>query len=338
MKTSLLLSVAAATVGAAQVSNKLTDVKAQSDFMAFVKKFEKNYAVDEIFEKFATFRKNVEMIRSHDAEKHGYTMAINEFADLSSEEFSAMYKGYNHRHRPYARSKNLHVPEPNLSLPSAVDWVEKGAVTPVKNQGQCGSCWSFSTTGSVEGAVQIATGKLISLSEQELVDCAGSAGNQGCNGGLMDDAFEWIIKTGGLTTEENYPYKAEEGSCKKHVKPVSTITGYKDVEEGNEDDLMSAVAKGPVSIAIEADKSGFQFYSGGVFSGECGKQLDHGVLLVGYGEDEDSGAKFWKIKNSWGDSWGEDGYIRISRGNDECGLADSASYAIADEGAIAAVL
>jgi len=318
----MMKNVALVATIAAVSASKFEDLKAQNDFQSFVKKYNKKYAMEEVFERFSTFKTNAAAIAAHDASE-GYTMAINEFADLSWEEFSAMYKGYNHRSRDYASSLNEHVAPAGEVIADSMDWVAKGAVTPVKDQGQCGSCWAFSTTGGMEGAVQIATGKLTSVSEQQLVDCAGKQGNQGCNGGLMDDGFEYVIKNGGLGSEASYAYTAKDGKCKS-VPSVSQISGYKDVKTGSESDLMSAVQVGPVSIAIEADQSGFQFYSGGVFSGKCGKSLDHGVLLVGYGTDGSD--DYWRIKNSWGASWGDSGYINVVRGKDMCGLADSASY------------
>jgi len=207
-----------------------------------------------------------------------------------------------------------------------MDWRKKGAVTPVKDQGQCGSCWAFSTTGSTEGAHQIATGKLVGLSEQQLVDCSSAQGNQGCNGGLMDQAFQYIISNPGIASEEAYPYTAQDGTCNTAAKSVTMITGYTDVTSGDEGALMKAVNVGPVSVAIEADQSCFQFYSGGVLNDPtCGTQLDHGVLAVGYGTL--SGQDYWIVKNSWGTSWGvESGYVFIAKGIDECGIATENSY------------
>jgi hypothetical protein len=195
---------------------------------------------------------------------------------------------------------------------------------------RAGSCWAFSTTGSVEGAYQIANGDLVSLSEEDLVQCDHN-GDNGCQGGLMDNAFEWIEKNG-IAAESAYPYTSgtgTTGTCDSasSKKPVVTLTSFRDVPKGDEDALKSAVAIGPVSIAIEADKSAFQLYKGGVLdSAACGTKLDHGVLIVGYGTDSGSSKDYWKVKNSWGPTWGESGYIRMVRGKDMCGLAQSASY------------
>jgi len=232
--------------------------------------------------------------------------------------------------RPPKNAARVHLKGIGQPLADAKDWVADGAVTPVKNQARCGSCWAFSTTGSVEGAFQIANNKLLSLSEEDLVQCDHN-GDQGCNGGLMDNAFEWIEKNG-LALESDYPYTSGSGvtgSCDtaKEGKAAVTISSFRDVPKEDEDALKSAVAQGPVSIAIEADKSAFQMYKGGVLdSAACGTKLDHGVLIVGYGTDEASGKDYWKVKNSWGATGGEEGFIRLVRGKNMCGVAMQASY------------
>jgi len=249
---------------------------------------------------------------------------MNHFGDLEADEFASLYLSKFETDRP----KDIVVFDES-DTPSEVDWTTKGAVTGVKNQGQCGSCWSFSTTGSVEGAHFIKTGNLVSLSEQQLVDCSTKFGNMGCNGGLMDDAFKYIKSAGGLMKETDYKYKAADGTCKfDDSKVAATISSYKDVTPKSESQLMAAVAKQPVSIAVQANQMSWQFYNGGIISSGCGHQLDHGVLLVGYMEK--SGKDVWKVKNSWGPSWGAEGYLFIERGSsDLCGVEMQPSYPIA---------
>lgn len=181
---------------------------------------------------------------------------------------------------------------------------------------------------ATEGIHQIATGKLVSLSEQELVDCDTKGVDQGCEGGYMEDGFEFIIKNGGISSEANYPYKAADGSCKKGTSPVAQIKGYEKVPPNSEKALQKAVANQPVSVSINADGSGFMFYSSGIYSGECGTELDHGVTAVGYGIA--NGTEYWLVKNSWGTQWGEEGYVRMKRGiaakHGLCGIALDSSY------------
>jgi len=285
---------------------------------------------EEAMSRFQIFRDNLNAIDAHNAKGHSWTMALNQFADITNDEYReglSMCKKEMHSNKFGLRGSATPF---KGDVPNDVDWVSKGAVTPVKNQQQCGSCWAFSTTGSTEGIVAISTGKLVSLSEQQLVDCGGSEGSHGCEGGLMDYGFQYIIDNGGICSEADYPYEARDDTCRStKCTNAASIKGFQDVERDNEDALQQALSQQPVSIAIEADQQGFQFYSGGVFDGACGTQLDHGVLLVGYGVDADSGKKFWKVKNSWGGSWGEQGYIRMIRGiggAGQCGLAAQPSY------------
>merc|ERR1712190_392296 len=242
----------------------------------------------------------------------------------TADEFASTHFGIKQPDQPWGSLPSLGQHEyKGEALADSVDWTTKGAVTPVKNQGQCGSCWAFSTTGSLEGAWQIAGNPLTSLSEQQFVDCD-KGSDQGCNGGLMDNAFKYAEKNA-ICTEASYSYKGRGGTCKASSCsvgiPKGDVTGYKDVATDNEQALMEAVEKQPVSIAVEADKSAFQLYRGGILSSTCGSNLDHGVLLVGYGTE--NGQDYWKVKNSWGTSFGENGYIRLKRGKGgkgECGL------------------
>nr|KAG5711233.1 hypothetical protein BaRGS_004877 [Batillaria attramentaria] len=280
------------------------------------------------------FIDNVKRIELHNWEyfnmKKSYYLDINQFADLTFDE----YKQYNKLMKRPANKTNTiscsqFLPPLNWGAPTSVDWRTKGYVTPVKNQGQCGSCWSFSTTGSLEGQNFRTTGKLVSLSEQQLVDCSGSFGNEGCNGGLMDQAFEYINSVGGIESEKDYPYTAQEGTCHfQKGEVVADLYGCEDIPSGSEQKLMEAVgSQGPVSVAIDASHQSFQFYSGGVYNEpECSSsQLDHGVLVVGYGSEE--GQDFWLVKNSWGTTWGDEGYVKMTRNKDnQCGIATSASF------------
>jgi cathepsin L len=299
----------------------LSEENHQQAFEKFVQDFEKAYeTAEEKATRYGIFKENRVYIKKMNEENTDVTFDVNQFADLTHDEFAEMYIGGGVK--PELKQVWAGVPYlgrheySGAELPESVDWVAKGAVSPVKNQGQCGSCWSFSSTGSLEGAWEIATGKLESLSEQQLVDCSKKEGNQGCNGGLMDNAFTYW-KTAGVCTEESYPYTAKgdptckASSCKLAI-PEGGVVGFKDVDKDDTKSLMEAVAKGPVSIAIEADKGAFQFYKTGVLSATCGTQLDHGVLLVGYGTE--NGKDYWKVKNSWGEVWGEKGYILLGRG------------------------
>jgi len=317
-----------------------TEAEYQAMFTKFVGQYNKKYTADTFFFRYTVFKANMDKIALANKQHRSYTLGMNEMGDMTHAEFKAAKLGYAKIDRAVLRGANA-CPVGNVS--DSMDWTMKTttspvAVTPIKNQGQCGSCWSFSTTGSVEGAVAIATynpktqkATLTSLSEQQLVDCSTAQGNQGCNGGLMDNAFQYIISNGGLTTEQGYPYTATgPNTCNVQTPLASTITGYCDVNSGDENALAAAVTVGPVSVAIEADQSCFQFYSSGVMSDPtCGTQLDHGVLAVGYGTT--GGVAYWNVKNSWGTSWGNNGFIWLGKqvaGQPlgVCGIASEPSY------------
>ncbi len=250
-----------------------------------------------------------------------YRSALNKFSDLSKDEFKAKHTGLKFNKKAYLDYENSLL----TKTPSNdVDWRTKtGVVTPIKDQGQCGSCWAFSATGALEGLAQISGGKSYSFSEQQLVDCSTKYGNDGCDGGLMNYAFQYV-KDNGITTEDQYPYKAVDQSCKSKTG-VYKVKGFKNVPAKSSPALASACDTQPVSVAIEADE--IMDYDSGIFDDRsCGDQLDHGVLLVGYT------ATYWTVKNSWGTGWGEDGYIRFSRSaipdkkGGICGILEAASY------------
>ncbi|KAK7485062.1 hypothetical protein BaRGS_00023701 [Batillaria attramentaria] len=293
-----------------------------SEWEQYKSQYNRRYTgLDEAVRK-AVFAGNLAYIQRHNAEAdtglHTFWLGIGPFTDMYNA--SATYSG------------EVYVPTiPDGREPAKVDWRKKGYVTPVKNQGQCGSCWAFSTTGSLEGQHFKKTQKLVSLSEQNLVDCSKKEGNLGCMGGLMDQAFKYIKKNGGIDTEASYPYRAHNEKCSFKKQDVgATLKSWKDIEKGNEKALEKAVAEiGPISVAIDAGHESFQHYKKGVYNEpKCSsKKLDHGVLAVGYGVEEQK--DYWIVKNSWGPEWGEKGYILMSRNkNNQCGIATQASYPI----------
>jgi len=300
----------------------------QDAFLAFTRKYSKSYHHDQFQYRYRVFQRNLAYITKFNNENNGMTLAVNSFADLTHPEFQR-YLGL--KKTNFAAPKN--VKEVDVSaLPTSMDWVAKGAVTPIKNQGDCGSCWSFSTTGSVEGCHFLGTSKLVALSEQNLMDCSTSEGNEGCDGGLMTDAMNYIISNNGIDTEASYPYTAEDGtSCNYNsANKGSTLTAYTNVNQGSESDLQTKANMGPVSVAIDASEDSFQFYSTGVYySTSCSSTaLDHGVLVVGWGVEGNNTATpdYWLVKNSWGTDWGMNGFIWMARNmNNNCGIATMAT-------------
>nr|ACP18830.1 cysteine proteinase 1 [Chrysomela tremula] len=279
--------------------------------------------------RFNIFQDTLREIAAHNAKYESgestYYLAINQFSDITDEEFRAMLMK-NVESRPSLEDMEI----ANLTVgaaPESIDWRTEGAVLPIRNQEDCGSCWAFSAVAAVEGQAAIKSGSKTPLSVQQLVDCSTEGGNSGCNGGLMNGAFDYI-KANGLESDAKYPYTGTDDSCKADKSSsLVKLTGYKKVAS-SEASLKEAVGTvGPISVAVYADL--WRSYGGGIFNNILclGFGLDHGVTAVGYGTD--NGKKYWPVKNSWGESWGEEGYIRMARDTlHNCGINQQASYPI----------
>ena len=298
-------------------------------FTLWTARYNKTYYIESnIKEKYTNWRENAKYINKHNSQHSDFKLELNKFADIGQE--WKIRSGHN-KHMQQQVFNSPAEKRVLSGLPSAIDWRMDDIVTGVKNQQQCGSCWAFSAVGSMEGQHAKTTGQLISLSESQIVDCDINGTDQGCLGGLMDGAFKYVIKQGGIESEKVYPYIPEDDPCTfQKNKVVATFSGYKDVT-GGEAGLQEAVAQiGPISVAIDASNPSFQFYKSGVYyDKDCSStELDHGVLVVGYNTTS-TGADYWVVKNSWGESWGQNGYIYMSRNcNNNCGIATQPSYPI----------
>eukprot|EP01121_Diplochlamys_sp_Union-15-3_P003505 TRINITY_DN133_c0_g3_i1.p1 TRINITY_DN133_c0_g3~~TRINITY_DN133_c0_g3_i1.p1 ORF type:complete len:329 (+),score=42.44 TRINITY_DN133_c0_g3_i1:52-1038(+) len=304
----------------------LSEIEYRTSFNEWSRIYGKSYSGVELELRYNIFKQNLDFVNRHNQDQSKtFRVGLNMFSDMTIEEMN-QYKGLK---KPIKVSNNTVSRLKVQELPLSWDWRSKGAVTEVKNQGQCGSCWAFSATGAIESACFIATHKLVSLSEQNLVDCSGAQGNQGCNGGLMDSSYQYAMTVGGLDTEVSYPYVAEDQTCNYNSKNLGPckVTGYKDIPSGSEADLLSATYEQPVAVAVDASHYSFQNYWSGVYyEPACSSQsVDHTLLVVGWGTF--NGSDYWICKNSWGTSWGIQGYIWMSRNkNNNCGIATIASY------------
>lgn len=345
----LILALAATLVAVASAITTYRDVLNEewSEFKETHNKSYKDKTEDNY--RFKVFMENKFKIARHNRRQanglHSFTLGLNKYADMTPQEFKRVMNGFNLSLRSrqpsvathpavFVETAELLSEDDDNKVSRRVDWRQHGFVTPIKDQGHCGSCWAFSSTGALEGHYARKTGDLISLSEQNLVDCSKKYGNMGCEGGLMENAFKYIRDNAGVDTENSYPYEAHDDKCRfKNITIGASDKGFVVIPSEDERKLTKAVAlKGPVSVAIDASQESFHLYKSGVYNEpSCGNQeenLDHGVLVVGYGTDPMHG-DYYIVKNSWSETWGEKGYVKMARNKDnQCGIATSAVYPV----------
>merc|ERR1712072_18376 len=290
--------------------------------------FDKHYTAEEEAMRYANWKKDTEEVAFHNA-MYGseFTQAVNDFSDLTDEEYKEYYlSGYIAEEGE--SESTLYVPS-SEPIPNEIDWRNQGMVTEVKNQGRCGSCYSFSATGALEGQWKKARGQLVSMSEKQIVDCSGRYGNMGCQGGRFQSSWRYIASAGGVESEQAYPYQPRQGYCRfNRGQVVASCSGSQSTASGSESDLANAIGRvGPVSVAIDASPSSFRRYRSGVhYAPSCSSsRMNHAVLAVGYGSE--GGSDYFLVKNSWGYSWGDGGYIKMARNRgNNCGIASDAAF------------
>jgi C1A family cysteine protease len=314
MKLAVLFCLVA--VALARPHHRRGEEDLQTQFVEWVNQYSKLYSTEELFSRYNTFKFNLDIINEHNAGNHTFTLGLNEFSDMTNEEFvSVMAQRF-----PDASNEARETVEVLGDVPNDVDWRSKGIVNPVKNQGQCGSCWAFSATAAVEGFHAQKTGKLLSLSEQQIVDCCHDQGSSGCNGGQETAAVAWVGKQGGQCLGSDYPYTARAGTCKTTCTKQGKVNGVKRIS--GENALITAIDTTVVTVAVCASGSQWQSYKSGVMDFACAKSLNHAILAVGYAPN------YYIVRNSWGASWGQQGYVMMVRGKNLCGIGQEPSYPI----------
>jgi C1A family cysteine protease len=311
------------------VSASLSEQQYQTLFSKWMKQHNKSYRHDMVRQRYNTWRANLAFITAHNAAGHSYSLALNEFGDMTLAEFKAVHASGTYK--APAASK-MAPPAVDLDLPEVVDWRLEGAVLPVQNEEQCGSCWAFVSTDAMSCLWYQKTKLLVELSTQEVIDCSGAFGCEGCNGGLTSGAYQWVMSNDGICEAAVYPFVGQNQNCgSKNCTNVARITNFVSVPAADEVTLKAAVAQQVVSSACMASTQSFQFYSSGVFNDPtCNPQdIDHGMSIIGYGTTS-NGTDYWLLRNMWGPTWGMKGYMYMIRGVDMCGIAESATYPTLD--------